>query len=243
MTKHIFIIILLGIYAGNNMNACDPTKKLQQLLRRLEDKKNRNTRETQINALDMLKDNHHISQEGLNRALDILLFHNETTQIQFPILRSRIESIDHAIKLFDGTAGFRTLLIHVINESCLSHFLISHWYELYAALSIHNSYSPYEQIVAFGNPPDYTTGTPQGGAYNIITNRRWITCKTIDWGSHEYTTGKKLRTLRKNLLTQSCDIAEYNTQLKYEIISLHPLSRAWSQWLSDYDIPHQIIPF
>lgn len=243
MNRRIPLAALIIIHLGIGLSACDP-QRLPHILSELEKGRNKKVEGTQDHVLAVLIGNPTMARELLNCALDILLFYSDTTTKRFTNLHYRISCIDEAIKRFDDAPGFRAPLVNAIKDICHSLYFSKYWYDITAALQIKDA-MPEETVIAFGLPTNYGPNCPKGAMHNLITYKRWIECKTIDWNSPVYSSGKKLKNLRRALLEQQTLVAEYNEKqesaLSYELFSKYPMSDAWNKWLEDYEIPYHVI--
>lgn len=238
------VIVLASMLIVLNISAGQPNR-LPHLLRELEIGRNKKVDQAQDQALEILMRNPNLSLTLLNCTLDILLFHKERTVGKFEDLRRHIRQVDNAVDLFNSIPGFRSHLIHAICASCRQIPAINHWYEIEGALWIENTL-PNETVVAFGKSTERDTRAAKGLLHNIITDKRWIECKTINWGSQEMTEGKKRRNLCRQLLYQQGLIARYNqaqnASLSYELFCKYPVALVWDTWLTEHKIPYHVVP-
>ena len=246
------ILLLTTIICLNLVCTCiasEPTT-LPHILVELEKGRNKKYDETYVQTLDTLMEHPDMPQELLNRAIDILLFHPKNTIERFPLLQQRSLDIDKAIARFDIIPGFRRLLIKVISECCLKDSSKIHWHVLNTALFLHTQITALrssERITAFGIPTDFDMTVSTKRLYNIITNQRWIECKSIKWRFNSFNRqGAKKSKLIKELLEQQALVATYNEQknahLSYELFSANPVNESWQTWLTDHDITCIVIP-
>jgi hypothetical protein len=243
--KIVFMTTIMSFNLSCACFACEPDR-LPHMLDELEKGKNKKFETAYHHTLTILEKYPEMQQELLNKAIDILCFHPKNIIAPFPLMEERIISIDKAIIRFDTVPGFRFLLIKVIQECCKPLPSKIYWQELSAALLLQTqlaSLVSQEKIVAFGLPYDYDATNSNARFYNIITNQRWIECKTIDWKQPAYNkTGRKRKKLQRQLLRQQHLIAAYNEQkqlqLSYEIFSKYPVNEPWQQWMAQHKIPY-----
>jgi len=241
MRNWITIITLISIGAQLSLLAGQPYR-LPHILRELETGRNKKIEKAQDQALEILIDNPEIPLQLLNCTLDILLF-NAQKNTRFSELHARREYIDDAISLFHTIPNFQPLLVHIIYESCQLLPTTNRWYEIAAALSIEYEQSG-ETVIAFGKPTDYDTRLAKCFLHNVITNKRWIECKTIDWNSMD--SGKQIKNLRHQLLRQQTLVAQYNQlqnqSLPYELFCKYPATTTWAEWFTEHTIPYHVVP-
>lgn len=187
-------------------------------------------------------DNPHISLQELNNALDILLCTSKNHDIRFPVLRSQIGTIDRAIHYFLATPGFHLLLRAFIRDICNTTPRLRLWHEIKTALDIEESNTS-EKVTAFGIPHNYQ-GPTLIHLHHIITNQRWLECKTIQWDSLNVEHCKKARNLCRQLLRQQQLVERYNmsqnTHLSYELLCTEQVSPQWQSWLSEHRIAYHV---
>lgn len=187
-------------------------------------------------------DNPHISLPELNNALDILLYMSREQGIRFPALRAQINTIDRAINYFLETPGFHLLIRAFIRDICDTTPRLRLWHEIKTALDIEES-NTNERIIVFGIPENYR-GPALLHFHHIITNQRWLECKTVQWNSLDIEQGKKARNLRRQLLRQQQLVDLYNTshgtQLVYALLCTHPVSPQWHDWLTEHRIAYHV---
>jgi hypothetical protein len=216
---------------------------LTHLLSQIERGRCSNISHTQDFALNTIKLNPNLSLPELNCALDILLCTDRGHNVRFPTLRTHINSIDRAISYFLETPGFHSLIIKFIRDVCDTAPHLKLWHEIKTALDIEESDTD-ERVVAFGIPRNYQ-GPSLVHFHHIITNKRWLEYKTIQWGSLEFGRGKKARNLRRQLLRQQQLVEYYNslheTQLSYELLCTRNVSPEWHEWLAEHRIAYHII--
>ena len=231
MNMRITTMILLCLLTELSIVAGQPDQLLH-ILRELETGRNKKVDKAQERSLGILISNPQMSLKLLNCALDILLFHDKRS-VKFPQLDAHIKHIDDAISWFDMAPGFRPLLVHIICASCMPLTVTNRWYEIVAALWIESN-EPEETVIAFGKPTDYGTQLANCCVHNIITNKRWIECKTINWQAPIMASRTKKRNLRRELLRAQNLVAQYNQQqdtlLSYELFCKHSMNDEWALW-------------
>ena len=241
MNAHVKILALIGTIVPLSLFTCQPNQ-LPHLLRELETGRNRKLEKAQNQVFETLQSNQDMPLNLFNCALDILLIRNDRTVPKCMNIQNHIKQIDNAIALFGTIPGFRSRIVHCICQSSLA-LSKRNWYTIAAALQIESTPDD-EIVVAFGRPADYNAQLPNCSPQNIITNKRWIECKTIDWSAPFMAAGRNKRNLCRQLLRRQELVTTYNQMraktLSYELLCNRPVTVEWDGWLREHAIPYTI---
>lgn len=236
--SRVFLILTLWV---TQVYAMTPVR-LPKMLRHLETGRSTDLDKTQNIALAILANNPNISWNMLDWVINIILFGNGTKTNRFSHIATHINQIDQAKDTFKCIPGFRPLLIHLLTCSQFSQIPLAHWFQLAVALEIENTELD-EAVQIFGKPTNSAEHIPNCFTYNVITNKRWIACKTLRWSSiRADVPNKKAKRIKKTLLKQKSLVHDYNQenqpQLSYQIYSHQQITQDWQEWLQEYNIPY-----
>lgn len=221
-------------------------ERYPQILKNLEVGRNSEIEKYQNLAVSLFSSNQVLPWESIDCLINILLLHDKFCPHRFSYVADRINFLDGVIKSFKDIPGFYPILMHVLARSHLANQPFRRWFQLEVAYDIENSQID-ETVDAFGQPSLVDQPNGQVVMYNVITNKRWIACKTVDWAKIQANRSRRqVKNLKKALLHSKKVADNYNKacskELLFQICSHVPVTPFWQEWLEHQQIPHYQLP-
>lgn len=160
----------------------------------------------------------------------------------YPILNAHAATIKNALETFSEVENIATKIHETLSAIDNPHFMKGHVYELEKALAIHE-HNDDEKIESFSAP----LHCPQGTYFrilDIITNRRFIECKNINWDHVPVNSGRKIASyLKQQFLDEQKLVAAENERTnddkRFVVASKQPIPSNWQACFKEHGIEYE----
>lgn len=160
----------------------------------------------------------------------------------FPIISIHADTLKKSLEHFSETEGIVTKIYELLGSTDTVRFFDGHIYELEKALAIYER-NDGEHIEAF-SAPLYCYKKRKFRVMDIITNRRFIECKNIDWN---YVPADKdwnaVCKLRKQFLNEQAlahiENERTNGKKQFIVASKKAITLGWQAWFKEHSIAYE----
>ncbi len=241
MKKYCLAInVVFCIVLWNTVDGMNP-QRLRSIQASLESGRCHNVDALQSRVLAMLHECPHLTMRQIDSAIDILIFGHGDITTRFQCIHENLGRIESSIENFSQTPGFIKALREYLALGSNPFAARGRFFVLANALDIAEKDDD-ETVTAFGKPEDCDIRTPYQHEHNVITNKQWLECKTINWTAQGLDRRcRKLRRMQDQFLSQKAVVEEYNESkdhnLVYGIASMHPLPTLWTDFFDAHTIP------